>query len=124
MLFRSPRFLRKPSLASGQTSMALAASMLIKKTRLTSDLWGWVWSWSLGASGVGVGVAEVGASVAGEVLVAAGDCASGEGVEVGAVCCGPLARKMTVNAAAKATASVSIAVLFFWILPGFMEGFV
>ena len=34
-----PMFLRKPSLASGQTSMALAASMLIKMTRLTSDFW-------------------------------------------------------------------------------------
>jgi hypothetical protein len=71
-----------------------------------------------------VAVVEVDASVAGEVLVAAGDCASGEGVEVDTVFCGPVARKMTVNAAAKATASTSIAALFFWILPGFMEGFV
>jgi hypothetical protein len=72
-----------------------------------------------------VAVAEVGASVAGEASVAAGDCAAGEGVEVGAVCCGPVARNIAANAAAtRATASVSIAVLFFWILPGFMGGFV
>jgi hypothetical protein len=71
-----------------------------------------------------VGVAEVGASVAGEAPGAAGDCASGEGVEVDTVFCGPVARKMTVNAAAKATTSTSIAALLFWILPGFMEGVV
>jgi hypothetical protein len=70
-------------------------------------------------------VTEVGASVAGEAPGAAGDCSAGKGVEVGTVCCGPVARNIAANAATtRATASVSIAVLFFWILPGFMEGFV
>jgi hypothetical protein len=57
-----------------------------------------------------VAVAEVGASVAGEASVAAGVCTTGTCVEVGTVCCGPVARRIATNAAA--TASVSIAVLF------------